>query len=288
VAKEKIKVSDIVVFIVIAAGAVLVLMPLIWLAFAAFKSSDVLLKYTFLPPISEWGEGALTLKNFASLFFSEKASQGTTPFLLALANSLFLAGAQMGIQMLFCSMGGFALHYYDFKGKRAITVFLMATLMIPPIVLLGPQYQLIFSLKLMDSFGAILLPVAVSSFGIFLYRQAMESVPKSLFEAARIDGSSEWGLYWNIAMPLCRPISGAFCLISFLQGWNNFIAPQIFLASPEMQPLPVVLQQYVGLYQTEYGIFLAGTFLAVIPPVIIFAFLQREFIASLTSGAVKG
>jgi ABC-type glycerol-3-phosphate transport system permease component len=108
-----------------------------------------------------------------------------------------------------------------------------------------------------------------------------------LLEAARIDGCNEFKIYLTLIMPLVRPMSGAFCLISFMGSWNAFLPPNIFLQSQSKLPLPVILNQYMGTYVQHYGIFLAGTLLAVIPPAILFFSLQREFISGLTSGAVK-
>jgi ABC-type glycerol-3-phosphate transport system permease component len=114
------------------------------------------------------------------------------------------------------------------------------------------------------------------------------SVPDQMLDAGRMDGCSEFAIYYRLAMPLVRPMSAAFCLISFLQHWNAFFAPNVFLHSQDRLTLPIVLRLYISQYQNEYGVFLAGTALAIIPPAILFLALQREFISGLTSGAVKG
>ena len=124
-------------------------------------------------------------------------------------------------------------------------------------------------------------------FGIFLFRQAILGVPDDLIEAGRIDGCGEFRIYLTLVMPLVRPMTGAFCLISFLGAWNAFLGPNIFLQTQSKLTLPVVLNQYIGEYTQQYGVFLAGTLLAIIPPAILFFALQREFISGLTSGAVK-
>ena len=107
-------------------------------------------------------------------------------------------------------------------------------------------------------------------------------------QAARIDGCSEFRIYWDIVMPVSRPMIGAFCLISFMGAWNNFLWPQIVLHSKELFTLPIGLNQLVGIYNNDYGMLMAGTLLSVVPVVILFVLLQREFIAGLTAGAVKG
>jgi ABC-type glycerol-3-phosphate transport system permease component len=112
-------------------------------------------------------------------------------------------------------------------------------------------------------------------------------VPDELIEAGRIDGCSEFRIYLTLVMPLVRPMTGAFCLISFLGAWNAFLGPSIFLQSQDKLTLPIVLNQYITVFKQQYGVFLAGTLLAIIPPAALFLLLQREFISGLTSGAVK-
>jgi ABC-type glycerol-3-phosphate transport system permease component len=164
---------------------------------------------------------------------------------------------------------------------------MLASLTIPGVVLLAPNFEVIWRLGWMDTYKALLIPGCVSVFGIFLFRQAMLSIPDDLIEAGRIDGCGEFRIYMTLVMPLVRPMIGAFILISFLGSWNAFIAPNIFLQTQGKLTLPVVLNQYISTYRQQYGVFLAGTLLAIIPPAILFLSLQREFIRGLTSGALK-
>jgi ABC-type glycerol-3-phosphate transport system permease component len=247
-----------------------------------------MMKYTFLPPVSEWSKETLNFGNFVKLFEPKPSIHGYIYFWQYLINSLFLAAGLTCLQVFFCSMAGYALAKHNFKGKRPIMLFMLGSMMIPGVILLAPLYKLIVSIGWIDSYLALLLPGSCSVFGIFLYRQAMISVPKDLIEAGRIDGCGEFEIYLRLVMPLVRPMTGAFCLVSFLWSWNNFLSPQIFIQSQYKLTLPVVLQQYVNIYFTQYGVFLAGTLLAIIPPAILFFALQREFISGLTSGAVKG
>jgi ABC-type glycerol-3-phosphate transport system permease component len=165
---------------------------------------------------------------------------------------------------------------------------MLGSMMIPPILLLAPMYKIIVNFGWIDSYLALIVPGMVSVFGMFLFRQAIVGIPDDLIEAGRIDGCSEFRIYWNLIMPLVRPMSGAFCLVVFMWSWNSFINPQIFIHTQAKLTLPVVLNQYIGLYQQQYGVFLAGTLLAIIPPAILFFALQKEFISGLSSGALKG
>lgn len=289
-----------------------IMLPFAWLVCASFKDRAVLNEYTFLPPSHSWfrptvrdaenklipappnadatkvQKNTLNLDNFRTLFADTDTVQGPVSFWRYLFNSLFLASAGTLIAMIFCSMGGFALAKYRFAGRGLILTFMLGSLAIPGVVLLAPNFDIIWRLGWMDSFKALLVPGAVSVFGIFLFRQAILRVPDELLEAGRIDGASEWRLYLNLVMPLVRPMTGAFVLISFLGAWNAFLGPNIFLQSQKNLTIPVVLAQYITVYLQQYGVFLAGTLLAIIPPGILFLLLQREFISGLTSGAVKG
>ncbi|HEX4053775.1 MAG TPA: carbohydrate ABC transporter permease [Tepidisphaeraceae bacterium] len=267
--------------------AALMLMPFIWLICAAFKSTDAMSQYSFLPPPSQISAKTVNLGNFRSLLAPQPTIQGPVTFWRYVTNSLFLASAITVISLFFCSLGGYALAKYRFAGRNVIMIYMLASMTIPGVVLLAPNFEVIWRLGWMDTYKALIIPGAVGAFGIFLFRQAMLGVPNELIEAARIDGCNEFRIYLTLIMPLVRPMSGAFCLISFMGSWNAFLAPNIFLQSQNKLTLPVVLNQYMGTYVEHYGVFLAGTMLAMIPPAILFFALQREFISGLTSGAVK-
>lgn len=275
-------------YILLGMAAFLILCPFAWLVCSVFKDADVLMKYTFLPPLKEWSFETLNLDNFKTLLGGEDTVQGKVYFWEYVINSLFLASTATSINLFFASMGGYALSKYEFKGRKAIMAFMVGSMMFPAMLFIAPVYKMIFSFGWMDTYLALLVPGACSVFGMFLFRQAMTAVPESLIEAARIDGASEFGIYLNIVMPLVRPMTGAFCLITFLGNWNSFIGPQVFIQTQSKLTLPVVLNQYMGVYTQEYGVFLAGTLLAIIPPAIIFFALQKEFVSGLTAGAVKG
>lgn len=274
-------------YVLLAIMAIATLTPFVWLVCAVLKENHALMKYVFLPPLAEWGQ-SLGLSNFRKLFLPRPSLQGPVQFWQYLLNSVFLASAATVIQTLFCSMGGYALGKFRFAGQRTVMLFMLGSMTLPGMVLLAPLYKMMVGFGWMDSYLALLLPGAASAFGIFLFRQAMIAVPDSLLEAARIDGASELYIYWHIIMPLVRPITAAFCLIVFMGQWNAFIGPQIFIHTGYKLTAPVMLSQYMTQFAEDYGVFLAGTFLSILPIAVLFLALQREFIAGLTSGAVKG
>ena len=262
-----------ILLLVLAAAT---LIPLVWLMAGSLKQEDELFRYMFFPPPAQ-----LTLENFGKLF-------DEIPFFRIAANSLFVAGATVILQLLFSSLGGFALAKYEFAGKRVIMMLMLLTMMIPAQVLLAPLYELIQHMGLIDTLAGLIVPSIVSVFGMFLFRQSMMHIPDELLQAGRVDGCSELRLYWSIALPVSRPMVGAFCLIAFMANWNSFLWPQIILQSQHNFTLPIALTQQVGLYEQNYGVMLAGTLLSILPVMALFLLLQREFIAGLTSGAVKG
>jgi ABC-type glycerol-3-phosphate transport system permease component len=273
--------------VVLCLVSTLILTPFVWITCATFKIGPVLMEYPFLPPVSQWGE-TLGFDNFRNLFKPRSTLQGEVVFGQFLLNSLFLATAAAVLQTFFCSMAGYALAKYRFRGRRMLMLFMLGTMMLPGMLFLAPTYALLARFGWIDSYLALLVPGAVAAFGIFLFRQAMLSVPDGLIEAARVDGAGEFYIYWSIVIPLVRPMTAAFCLIVFMGQWNSFIGPQVFLQSAYKLTVPVVLNQYVTEFSEDYGLFLAGTFLSIFPIAVLFLVLQREFIGGLTSGAVKG
>jgi multiple sugar transport system permease protein len=275
-------------WVTLLGASVLIVSPFVWLIAAAFKDQTVLNEYIFFPPLAEWSEQTLNLNNFRRLFAGEEAVQGTVYFWQYVLNSWFVATANTVLQLVFCSAAGFALAKYDFHGKHALTVFMLGTMMIPGVILFAPVYEMMVKLGLVDTYQGLILPSIVSAYGIFLFRQAMLAVPDEMLDAGRLDGCSELSVYYSLAMPLVRPMSAAFCLLTFLGQWNSFFGPSVFLQSQDKLTLPVVLNQYINFYKNDYGVFLAGTLLAIVPPAILFFALEKEFVGGLATGAVKG
>jgi multiple sugar transport system permease protein len=264
--------------LLVAAAASFV--PIAWLISASLKTNDDFFAYSFLP----WDDlSRLTVANYISLF--RRTQFGTWA-----VNSIFLASMHTVLVVTLSSLGGFALAKYQFAGKRPLMLIMLATMLLPSQVLLPSSYELIYTIGWVNTYWAILVPGAVSVFGMFLFRQAMQSVPDELLHAGRVDGCSELRLWWEIALPIVRPMLGAYTLMSFLAAWNAFLWPGIILQDERKYHLPLALANMVSLpeFQTAYGVLMAGTFLSILPVGLLFFVLQKDFIAGLTSGAVKG
>lgn len=255
-------------------SAAIALTPLVWLVAATTKGPDDLFHYTFFAP-------RFSAQNYQDLFTK-------VPFPQYVLNSAFVTSATVLVQLFFSSLAGFALAKYEFAGKKVVMVIMLATLLIPAQVVMAPLYEQLYHLGLVDTRLGLIIPGAVSVFGIFLFRQSILQVPDELLNAARLDGCSEFRIYWDIVMPVSRPMIGAFCLIAFMGAWNNFLWPQILLHHDDKFTLPIALNQMIGVYSNQYGMLMAGTLLSVLPVVVLFLLLQREFVAGLTAGAVKG
>ncbi len=265
--------------------AVIMLIPFAYLICSTFKNNQDAFDYVFLPR----GDGflgvawnRLTLENLRKLFVE-------LDFVRNIFNSTLLASVTAVLATLFSAMGGYALAKLPFRGREYFTSFVLSTLVMPMVLLLAPTYQLLYWFGLLDTYSGLILPAMAPAFGIYLFRQAMiSSVPDEILAAARIDGCGEVRIFFTMVLPLVRPMIGAFLLITFLGTWNNFIGPQVVLQSPEKFPLSVAVAQLKGVYNQEYGMMMAGTLVSVAPVLCLFLLLQKDFIAGLTSGAVKG
>jgi len=263
--------------------------PFVWLVCATFKTKADFFAYTLLPwdhlgyDVRDGVATGLTLENYRKLFARE-------PFGRWMLNSIFLACAYTVTVVTLSSLGGFALAKYRFAGRRPLMLVMLLTMLVPGQVLLLPNYDVMRMWGWMNSYAAILVPSAVSVFGMFLFRQAMLRVPDELLQAGRLDGCSELRLWWEVALPIVRPMIGAFTLLSFMASWNSFLWPQVILQTPEKLTLPIGLANMMSLpeYQTDAGVLMAGTLLSILPVAVLFFTLQRDFVAGLASGAVKG
>lgn len=241
------------------------------------------------PPLANWTSqglvvhwSRLTVANFVRLFAEPNIVR-------AIVNSIFLSSVTSLGATLVSAMGGYALSKFRFGSREPLTALVLGALVIPAPLLIAPGYQWLYQLHMLDTYGGMLIPALASPFGVFLFRQAMlNTVPDELIAAARIDGAGELRIFFGLVLPLVRPMVGAFLMIIFLGVWNNFITPQVVMQSPEMFPLSVAINNLRGLYGTDNGLIIAGSFVSIMPLLCLFLLLQREFITGLTTGAVKG
>ncbi|MFT3789065.1 MAG: carbohydrate ABC transporter permease [Tepidisphaeraceae bacterium] len=270
---------SILVHALLLVAAAISLGPLVWLVCASFKTDADFATSAFLPN----NLSNLTVDNYRFLVTRY-------PFVTWLINSVFLASTQTVLMVTLSSLGGFALAKYNFAGKRVLVSLMLLTLLLPAQVLLPGGYEWMYRIGWLDTYWAILVPACVSVFGMFLFMQAMRGVPDELLQAARVDGCSEIRIWWEVALPIVRPMIGAFTLMSFLGAWNSYLWPQIVLQDEAKYTLPIGLANLLSIPEANrsLGPLMAGTLLSILPVMSLFFVLQRDFVSGLASGAVKG
>lgn len=269
----------------LAIAVVVTLLPFVWLVASSFKSNEEFFRSTFLPMREgSWSIAweRLSVEAYRRLF-------AEADFATGLLNSIFLSSVTGVLATLGCAMGGYALAKFNFRGRRFCTILVLAAVLIPGPLLLAPGYQLLYNLGLLDTFAGLILPAIAPAFGVFLFRQAVISgVPTELLEAARIDGAGEYRTFVVVVMPLLRPMIGTFLMITFLGVWNNFIGPQVVLQSADKFPLSVAVAELKRGYYSDYGLQMAGTVVSILPVMVLFLLMQKDFVSGLAAGAVKG
>jgi putative chitobiose transport system permease protein len=210
------------------------------------------------------------------------------PFHRYLFNSAVAAVAVVVTNVLFCSMGAYPLARMRFPGRDLIFIAILATLMIPFEVTLIPTFIVVSQLGWVDTYQALIVPAAVSPFGIFLMRQAFLVIPTELEEAARMDGAREFTIYWRVMLPLAAPSLATLAIFVFVAEWNTLLWPVVVLKSQEMLTLPVAITFLDSNFYGGWRQIAAGSVLSILPILIVFLLAQRYFLAGLTAGAVKG
>ncbi|MFE3899438.1 carbohydrate ABC transporter permease [Streptomyces sp. NPDC059153] len=260
----------------LAAGAIVSLVPFLWMAIAATHSTSDLFRSP--PPLLPGGR---LLDNLARL-------QDTIGFGRVLLNSVGIAVVHTVLSSLISAMCGYGLAKYRFRGRGLLLGAVLATMMIPFQVLLVPLFQMMASVGWIDSYQAVVLPFLANSFGILLMRQGFVDFPDELLESARIDGSGELRTFYQVVLPCVRPQLGALVIFTFMAQWNSFIWPLLMLNSEDKYTVPVALNTLTGLSHVDYSGLMLGSLLATLPLMALFLLFQRQFVAGLLGGAVKG
>ena len=202
-------------------------------------------------------------------------------------NSVFITTVATIITLLLNSMAAFALSKYRFAGREPVFLMMLATLMIPPTIILVPNYLIAAVLGLTDNPWGVIWPAVATPTGVFLLRQYMLTLPDDLLEAARMDNASEWRIYWRIVLPLSRPALAVLAIFSVMWRWNEFLWPMVVLGRNETFTLPLALNSFQGELTTQWNYLLAMTVVTLIPVTVIFAFLQRHITQGIASAGVK-
>ncbi|GMO00860.1 carbohydrate ABC transporter permease [Parageobacillus thermoglucosidasius] len=260
--------------IILAAGGLLISIPFIWMILSAFKTESEVMQ---IPP-TLW-PNQFTLENFVNLFENMN-------FALYLKNTLIIVLCSF-IGLFLNAMAGYGFAKFQFKGRDKLFYLVLATMMIPGQVTMIPVYLILNEMHLTNTMVGIVLPGLVGAFSIFLFRQFMSTIPDELLEAARLDGASEFRVFMQIVLPICRPILAVQGILTFIAGWNSFLWPLIIANDESLYTLSVALSLLKGQYGGNFALQMAGSTFMVVPIIVIFMFFQKYIIESYTISGMK-
>ncbi|WP_370623336.1 carbohydrate ABC transporter permease [cf. Phormidesmis sp. LEGE 11477] len=267
----------ILMYVVLGAIALTMLLPLLWLVSTAFKGpTENLFQFPpqFLP-------ASPTFDNFVRVW-------DANPFGRYFFNSSLIAVVTVALNLLLCSLAAYPLARLNFKGREVLFSLVVSTILIPFQIVMIPLYILTVRLGLTNTYIGAIFPSIASAFGIFLMRQAFQSVPKELEEAARIDGCTELGIWWHIMLPSVRPALATLAIFVFIGSWSDFLWPLLILDRPEYYTLPLGVARLAGSFSLDWRLIAAGSVISVVPIILFFVAAQRYIVPSETGSGVKG
>jgi multiple sugar transport system permease protein len=270
-------VGAVALHLALIAGALLMLFPFLWMLLTAFKDMRQSLQ---VPP--RWLPNPWVWENFPE-------SLTALPFGRGYFNSAYIVAVVVVATLLTGSMAAYAFARIDFPGSRPLFILFLATMMVPRQVTIIPLYVIMAQIGWIDSHLAVIVPSALlNAFAVFLLRQFVKAIPIELEEAAVLDGASRWTIYWTIILPLLKPGLAALAVLTFLDTWNNFFTPLIFLNSPQQFTVPLLLNQFRSQFSIDYGHLMAGSAIAIVPVMVVYILGQRAIIESVAAAGLSG
>ncbi len=267
--------NQILLHLLLFVFAIVAVSPFVWMVFGSFKSFKELTTSAMLLP-QVW-----TLANYSAIITRVN-------FLSAYRNSVVVAFASTILVLTTSSLAGFVFAKYRFPYRDVLFSIVLSTLMVPFTVVMVPLYVFMADIGAVNTLWGLILPTTFSTFGIFMLRQFMETVPSELLDASRIDGASEVRIFAQIVLPLVGAPLAALAIFNFLASWDSFLWPSVVLSSPSTQTIPIVLAGLQTLYWNRYDIWMAGSMLTVVPVMLIYLFTSRQFIRGLALTGLKG
>jgi multiple sugar transport system permease protein len=263
-------------WVVLLAGAVIIVLPFLWMLGASFKPESDIFGYPLrLQPTHP------TFANYVGIWHE-------LPFFRLLLNSVVFAGGVTVCSVFFDSLAAYALARLRFPGRTLAFYLVLATLMVPFQVTLVPLFQLLFKMHWLNTYQGLIVPRATSAFGIFLLRQFFITIPRELEEAAQAEGASEWYIYSRIMLPLAKPALATLAVFYFMTNWNDFLWPLVVTSTTNMRTLPAGLTLFAGEYVVEHGVLMAGALISLLPLAVAFALAQRYFTQGIATTGLKG
>ena len=264
------------IHLLLIVGAILTVIPLLWMISASFMPQG---EATSFPP--RVIPSRITFEHYQSLFSSLNLGR-------AFVNSLVVALLATVLSLLVNSLAGYAFAKLRFKGRDRVFAMLVAALGIPAQVAMLPLFLLLKSIGLVNTYVGVLIPYIATIYGVFLVRQFMLSIPDDLLAAARIDGASELRIYWSVILPVARPVLATLAIFTFMSAWNDFMWPLIILSDADKYTMPVAIANLSGEHFQDLELMMASAVLTIIPVLALFFVLQKQYIAGMMAGSVKG
>jgi ABC-type glycerol-3-phosphate transport system permease component len=260
--------------------SIFMMLPFVWMVSTSFKPQTEIFTR---PPILI--SPHMNLDGYKYIYNYEQ----TGGVLNVLKNTVVISTAYTFLSLFFCALGGYGFAMYRFPGRRLLFTFLLATMIVPAAVTMVPTYAMMVKFKWVNTFWPLIVPGLANAFGIFFMRQYISTISRELLDAGRIDGCTEFGLFSRIILPIIVPGLTSLGLIFFMSSWNNYMYPVIYLKSPKLHTLPLLMMQMTGplgfsLYREQMGV----AVISIVPLLIIFLVFQRRFVEGITSGALKG
>jgi len=266
----------IIIYLFLILGGIVFFIPVFWMFSSSFKSLE-----NVLTLVIRWFPERLHFENYTKIWTAEN-------FGICFLNSFLVATAVTLTNLFFATLAGYGLSKFDFPGRKIIFLFILSTMMVPFQVIVIPLYIITRYFGWIDTYRGLIIPGAISSFGVFFMKQYIQVIPDGLVDAARIDGCSEFGIFWKIILPLSVPALATLGILIFLDSWNALLWPLIVVQSEGLNTLPLGLAKIMfGKYGVKYNLLMSGAVIASTPMIIVFLIFQKYIIKGVMRGAMK-
>ena len=274
--KRKYSLGSIVCYAILIFLAAITVIPFLWMLSASVKLNKDVFTWPmkWIPENPQW-------RNYLDIWTK-------IPMLTFIENTVFLTVVVTILQLFTSSFAAYAFSKLRFKGSSFLFLGYIATIAMPWQVYMVPQFIMMSGMGLNDHLSAMICLQAFSAFGVFMMKQFYDSVPDDLCEAARIDGMSEYGIWWRIMLPLSKPSLATLTIFTFVNTWNDFLGPQLYLHTQNKKTLQLGLRMFIGQYSSEYGLIMAASVVALIPVLVVFLSLQKYFVQGIATSGMKG
>ncbi|MGI6148120.1 MAG: carbohydrate ABC transporter permease [Firmicutes bacterium] len=268
---------NLVVHIILYAGGLLAVLPLLWMISTSTKPASEVFSF----PIRWIPEQFQFVENLQAVF-------RTIPFATYYFNSLFVSLTGTALTVFFCTLAGYSFAKFNYPGKNIVFVLVLGTMMIPFQAIMIPLFLTVLRLNWTNSYLGLIIPGAVTSFGIFLTRQYLLAVPSEFIDAARVDGCGEFRIFLTIILPLAKPVLATLSILTFMNNWNDYLWPLVIINSPRYRTISLGLAMFQSEYSTQFNLLMTASLLATIPVLLIFFVFQKQFVQSMMSSGLKG